>query len=63
MDILKEYIMDEEGSFDPVCFFAKRNFKIFATIGPYAAMSIPLDAVPEAGPGPKLILPCRTDLA
>lgn len=44
----------EEGSFDPV-FFAKRNYKLLASVRRDVALSIPVKTVMDTGAGPNLV--------
>lgn len=48
----KGYVADKKGSLNPACFFAKRNYKLFATVRSDGAVSIPLNTVLDTGAGP-----------
>lgn len=45
---------DKKGGFDPVCFFAKRNDKISASVGQVGALSVPGSTVLDISTGPRL---------
>lgn len=46
---------DDEGSFDPDCFFAKRDYKLSAPVGRDNAVSFPRSTVLDTGARPDLI--------